>query len=74
MTNAFVAYDDKTKKDSVTLEGASGTQIHNVKAGTADQDAVNLKQLKDAGLKTDSSGQSRRTRSSRTTTRRRRIR
>ena len=29
-TNAFVAYDDKTKKDSVTLEGASGTQIHKV--------------------------------------------
>ena len=29
-TNAFVAYDDKTKKDSVTLEGANGTQIHNV--------------------------------------------
>ncbi len=56
-TNAFVAYDDKTKKDSVTLEGgASGTQIHNVKAGAVDMDAVNLKQLKDAGLKTDSSG------------------
>ena len=43
---------DKTKKDSVTLEGSNGTQIHNVKPGTADQDAMNLKQLKDAGLKT----------------------
>ena len=57
-TNAFVAYDDKTKKDSVTLGGTSGagTQIHKVVAGSADQDAVNLKQLKDAGITVDPSG------------------
>jgi autotransporter adhesin len=56
VTNAFVAYDDKTKKDSVTLEGANGTQIHKVAKGTADQDAINLSQLKEAGIKTDASG------------------
>ena len=57
-TNAFVAYDDKTKKDSVTLGGTSGVgaQIHKVVAGSADQDAVNLKQLKDAGITVDSTG------------------
>jgi autotransporter adhesin len=49
VTNAFVAYDDNTKKDSVTLggSGSAGAQIHNVVAGAADKDAVNLKQLKD---------------------------
>jgi autotransporter adhesin len=54
-TNAFVAYDS-TAKDSVTLRGSNGTQIHNVAAGTADKDAVNLKQLKDAGAIVDSTG------------------
>ena len=50
-----VQYDDGAKT-SVTLKGAGGTQIHQVAAGTVDLDAVNLKQLKDAGLKTDPSG------------------
>ena len=52
VTNSFVAYDDKTKKDSVTLGDTlgAGAQIHKVVAGSADQDAVNLKQLKDAGI------------------------
>ena len=45
-----------TEQERGQLKGASGTQIHNVAAGTADMDAVNLKQLKDAGLKTDPSG------------------
>ena len=55
VTNAFVAYDDSTK-DSVTLKGTDGTQIHKVAAGTADQDAVNVKQLTDAGAIVDSTG------------------
>ncbi|QIE25258.1 ESPR-type extended signal peptide-containing protein [Caballeronia sp. SBC2] len=55
VTNAFVAYDGTTK-DSVTLKGTDGTQIHNVAAGAADMDAVNLKQLTDAGITVDTSG------------------
>ncbi|HEV7834900.1 MAG TPA: ESPR-type extended signal peptide-containing protein [Caballeronia sp.] len=55
VTNAFVAYDGTTK-DSVTLKGSNGTQIHKVAAGTADQDAVNVKQLTDAGAIVDSTG------------------
>ncbi|MDR5751627.1 YadA-like family protein [Caballeronia sp. LZ024] len=50
-----MAYDDASK-DSVTLGGSNGTQIHNVAAGTADQDAVNLDQLTKAGLKVGSDG------------------
>src|SRR6201996_6529894 len=46
VTNAFVAYDDATKAQ-VTLGGATGTTISNVKAGVADTDAVNVAQLKD---------------------------
>jgi autotransporter adhesin len=46
VTNAFVAYDDATK-GQVTLGGATGTTISNVKAGVADMDAVNVAQLKD---------------------------
>ncbi|MGF6536707.1 autotransporter adhesin, partial [Paraburkholderia sp. GAS206C] len=46
VTNAFVAYDDATK-GQVTLGGATGTTISNVKAGVADMDAVNVSQLKD---------------------------
>ena len=50
---AFVAYDSETK-DLVTLAGAKGgTTITNLKAGKADLDAVNIKQLKDAGLLTE---------------------
>ncbi|HVJ39778.1 MAG TPA: YadA-like family protein, partial [Stenotrophomonas sp.] len=49
VTNAFVAYDgaDKTK---VSLGGVGGTTLSNVKAGKADLDAVNVKQLKDSGI------------------------
>ena len=50
-----VAYDAGSNKGSITLGGANGTQIKNVADGTADQDAVNLGQLKKAGL-VDGSG------------------
>ena len=41
-------YDSETKqyKDSVTLKGENGSQIHNVADGTDTKDAVNLGQLK----------------------------
>ncbi|WP_445707353.1 YadA-like family protein [Burkholderia pyrrocinia] len=44
-----VAYDS-AKKDKVTLAGEGGTKLSNVKAGTADMDAVNVSQLKSSGL------------------------
>ncbi len=44
-----VVYDG-TAKDTVTLKGADGTTLSNVKAGVADMDAVNVSQLKDSGL------------------------
>ncbi|WP_445544412.1 YadA-like family protein [Burkholderia cenocepacia] len=44
-----VVYDG-TAKDKVTLKGADGTTLANVKAGVADMDAVNVRQLKDSGL------------------------
>ncbi|MBR8328851.1 hypothetical protein KDW40_24275, partial [Burkholderia cenocepacia] len=44
-----VVYDSNTK-DTVTLAGASGTTLSNVKAGVADMDAVNVSQLKGSGL------------------------
>ncbi|WP_279628048.1 YadA-like family protein [Burkholderia puraquae] len=44
-----VTYDG-TAKDKVTLQGADGTTLANVKAGVADMDAVNVSQLKDSGL------------------------
>ncbi|WP_230463876.1 MULTISPECIES: YadA-like family protein [Burkholderia] len=44
-----VAYDSVTK-DKVTLAGKTGTTLSNVKAGTADLDAVNVSQLKSSGL------------------------
>ena len=44
-----VVYDSATK-DKVTLGGESGTTLSNVKAGVANTDAVNVSQLKDAGL------------------------
>jgi len=55
VTNAFVAYDS-TSKNSVTLGGSAGTTISNVMAGTADMDAVNLAQLKAAGMTVDTAG------------------
>ncbi|HYG08022.1 MAG TPA: YadA-like family protein [Stenotrophomonas sp.] len=51
-TNAFVGYDDSAKS-KVTFAGEDGTTLRNVKAGTADMDAVNFKQLKDAGITID---------------------
>ncbi|WP_373558456.1 beta strand repeat-containing protein, partial [Burkholderia sp. MSMB2157WGS] len=44
-----VVYDGASK-DKVTLAGANGTTLSNVKAGVADMDAVNVGQLKDSGL------------------------
>ncbi|HHT8842628.1 TPA: beta strand repeat-containing protein, partial [Burkholderia cenocepacia] len=44
-----VTYDGATK-DKVTLKGAGGTTLSNVKAGVADMDAVNVSQLKSSGL------------------------
>ncbi|UVE56426.1 YadA-like family protein [Burkholderia sp. EMB26] len=44
-----VVYDGNAK-DTVTLKGADGTTLSNVKAGVADMDAVNVSQLKDSGL------------------------
>src|SRR6201996_4764318 len=45
MTNV-VKYDDASH-GQITLDGANGTTIANVKAGVADMDAVNVSQLKD---------------------------
>src|SRR5471032_234513 len=44
-----LAYTDDSKS-SIVLGGATGTILSNVKAGVADQDAVNVAQLKSAGL------------------------
>ncbi|GAB7539798.1 YadA-like family protein [Burkholderia sp. 3C] len=46
---AAVTYDGP-EKDKVSLAGKDGTTLSNVKAGAADMDAVNVSQLKDAGL------------------------
>lgn len=43
-----VHYDLGTNSGSVTLQGATGTQIHNVAPGTSGMDAVNLNQLNSA--------------------------
>ena len=48
VTNAFVAYDSLTTKDTVTLEGKSGTKITNLTAGAVNstsKDAINGSQL-----------------------------
>ncbi|WP_413123740.1 beta strand repeat-containing protein [Burkholderia orbicola] len=49
LTSMAVTYDSAVK-DKVTLDGAAGTTLSNVKAGVADMDAVNVSQLKGAGL------------------------
>nr|WP_272929886.1 YadA-like family protein [Burkholderia sp. KCJ3K979] len=49
LTSMAVTYDGATK-DKVTLAGADGTTLANVKAGVADMDAVNVSQLKGSGL------------------------
>jgi trimeric autotransporter adhesin len=43
VTNSFVAYDAGTKASITLANGTASTQIHNLAAGTADTDAVNLK-------------------------------
>ncbi|WP_279609089.1 YadA-like family protein [Burkholderia cenocepacia] len=57
LTSLAVAYDG-VAKDTVTLKGVDGTTLSNVKAGVADMDAVNVSQLKDAGLIDPSTGKS----------------
>ncbi|HHX4377602.1 TPA: ESPR-type extended signal peptide-containing protein, partial [Burkholderia cenocepacia] len=49
LTSLAVTYDG-TSKDKVSLAGADGTTLSNVKAGVADMDAVNVSQLKGSGL------------------------
>ncbi|WP_153077269.1 ESPR-type extended signal peptide-containing protein [Paraburkholderia bonniea] len=59
VTNAFVAYDDTTK-GKITLGGKDSTTpviVSNVADGKNANDAVNLAQLKAAGLSVDTSGQ-----------------
>jgi len=48
--NPLAVSYDTASKDKVTLGGAAGTTLANVKAGVADTDAVNVSQLKDSGL------------------------
>ncbi|UNK47909.1 YadA-like family protein [Lysobacter sp. S4-A87] len=45
-----VAYDDASKAKVTLNKGAGAVTIANVKAGVADDEAVNVKQLKGAGL------------------------
>jgi autotransporter adhesin len=55
-TNSFVAYD-AGGTTSITLgTGTTGAQIHNLVAGTADTDAINLSQLNALGAKIGSDG------------------
>ncbi|ONZ38269.1 hypothetical protein A8F45_40750, partial [Burkholderia cenocepacia] len=60
LTSAAVTYDKNAdgtiNHDKATLAGTSGTTLSNVKAGVADMDAVNVSQLKDAGLIDPSTG------------------
>ncbi|WP_409410328.1 YadA-like family protein [Burkholderia cenocepacia] len=55
LTSLAVTYDGAAK-DTVTLKGTNGTTLSNVKAGVADMDAVNVSQLKGAGLIDPSTG------------------
>ncbi|WP_407945934.1 YadA-like family protein [Paraburkholderia domus] len=58
VTGGFVAYDSSAKS-KVTFGGTGATTpvtLSNVAAGTANTDAVNLKQLKDLGASFDTSG------------------
>ena len=45
-----LSYDMNSSKGTLTLGGQGGTQIKNVADGTDEQDAVNVRQLKSAGL------------------------
>ncbi|NYH15289.1 YadA-like family protein [Paraburkholderia bryophila] len=58
VTNSFVAYDDSTK-GKVTFGGTGATKtvtLSNVANGVANNDAVNLAQLKQMGASIDTSG------------------
>jgi autotransporter adhesin len=54
--NAFVAYDSTAKTGVTFGNGTVGAQLHQVVAGTAATDAVNVGQLTAAGLIVNSSG------------------
>ncbi|CAD9223066.1 hypothetical protein BCEN4_310054 [Burkholderia cenocepacia] len=62
LTSAAMTYDKNAdgtiNHDKATLAGTNGTTLSNVKAGVADMDAVNVSQLKDAGLIDPSTGKS----------------
>jgi autotransporter adhesin len=49
-TDAMAVKYDTAAKTAITLAGDGGTTLSNVAAGKADMDAVNVKQLKDAGI------------------------
>ncbi|MFM0595702.1 YadA-like family protein [Paraburkholderia dilworthii] len=49
-TDAMAVKYDTAAKTKITLAGQAGTTLANVAAGKADLDAVNVKQLKDAGV------------------------
>src|SRR5262249_27873848 len=53
VTNSFVAYDDKSKGKVTLNKGGNATTLANVASGKANDEAVNVKQLKDAGLNVD---------------------
>ncbi|TXI08046.1 MAG: hypothetical protein E6Q76_07745, partial [Rhizobium sp.] len=53
VTNSFVAYDDNTKGKVTLNKGGKATTVANVASGKANDEAVNVKQLKDAGLNID---------------------
>ncbi|OUL83000.1 hypothetical protein CA601_27970, partial [Paraburkholderia hospita] len=58
VTSAFVVYDT-TAKNKVTFGGVGATstvKLSNVAAGSANTDAVNVKQLKDLGATVDTNG------------------
>ena len=56
VTDPNAVHYDTTAKTKVSLAGSGGTTLANVKAGAADGEAVNLAQLKAAGLKVDTNG------------------
>ena len=53
--DGYINYDQNSDSGynmgSVTFKGDGGTQLHNVKAGEAETDAVNVKQMRDADAK-----------------------
>ncbi|CAJ0813560.1 ESPR-type extended signal peptide-containing protein [Ralstonia flaminis] len=53
LASTAVQYDDASKGTVTFNRGGAATQLKNVAAGTDDTDAVNVRQLKDAGLVDD---------------------